>query len=117
MKVKVGAALKEVVALIESTGVHAAADARSLDLPGALVAPDKVEVDRLGDDFTVTWTVYLIAGDHGPVEALDDLGDMFDQVKDVLGVSEAEPMSLSLVNHSANDLPAFRMTFQTNVEL
>lgn len=101
--------------MVTAAGVPAVVDERSLDVPGALVAPEQVAADRYGPDFTVTWTVYLVAGGNGPVEALDDLGDMFDVVKDRLGVGEARPVSLTLPNHAADPLPALAVTLTTTV--
>ena len=102
--------------LIRDVGVAATADARDLDLPAALVTPENIECDRLGnDEYTVTWAVYLLAPDNGALECLDDLGDMFDQVKDALGVSEAKPMTLSLPNIAADPLPVLMLTVTTEV--
>lgn len=103
------------VDLLEDAGLNATADARDLDLPGALVTPERVVADRLGDDYTITWHVYLLAADNGPVAALDDLGDMFDLAKDRLGVGEAQPVTLTLPNLAADPLPALLLTFDTNV--
>ena len=112
---QIGAAAQAVVDMISDAGVQATIDGRDLELPGALVAPETISADRLGGDYTVAWNVYLVAADAGPVEALDDLGHMFDLLKDALGVGEARPVTLTLPNHAADPLPAFLLTFSTSV--
>ena len=102
--------------MIQAAGVSAASDPRAFDPPGALVTPGTVSCDRLGGDYTVTWECYLVVGDHGTTEALNDLGDLFDLVRLPLGVGEARPMTLSLPNHAADPLPALQFTLTTSVD-
>ena len=112
----VGAALLDVVELIRSANVEATDDARSLTLPGALVMPGSIAFDRLdADDYSLDVEVYLVVGDHGTSIALDQLGEMLESVRNVLGVGSAEPVTLNLINHASDPLPAFKLTATVSV--
>lgn len=111
------AAAEDVMNLIKSTGIkNVAMDARKLQLPGVLVMPSTIEVDRLDDRHgTIVWEAYAIAGDQGPMEALIKLGRMMDRLKNITTDGEFEHTSLTLINQNQGGLPALRFTVTTEV--
>lgn len=116
MMAEIGEALAQVVQLLKSTGIKSvSADAASLNLPGALVTPDSIVYDRIGgEEYTVVWNVYLVAGDHGPVQSLNTLGHLLELVRP-LGVGTVETISMTLPDHASAALPALHFTISTNV--
>lgn len=106
-----GTEAKAVAQLVTDAGVPAVLDERDLVIPGALVGPSLIDLGRLdGTTAEVTWEVWLVAPDNGPMHALTTLGEMFDKVRGPLGVTEARPMSLTLPNHGADPMPALQIT-------
>ena len=63
--------------------------------------------------YTATFTVVLVARDHGTTEALDSLGRMLDKLAP-LGVDYAEPVTYTSPKHGA-DLPALQFTLAVQV--
>ena len=113
---RLGTAAQQVADMIEDCGVDAWVDGERFRAPGALVMLQSVEYDRIGGAaHTVTWTVVLVAGDHGPTEALDDLGDMLAKVEDRLGVERVEPVAYTSPAQGRAELPGLQFTLTTTV--
>lgn len=113
---RLGTAAHQVADMIEDCGVDAWVDGERFRAPGALVMLQAVEYDRLSAGaHTVAWTVVLVAGDHGPTEALDDLGDMLAKVEDRLGVERVEPVTYTSPAHGRGELPGLQFTLTTTV--
>lgn len=113
----IAAAADEVMALLKAAGVkNVSVDARKLTLPGVLVSPNVISVDRFdADTGTIEWEAYVIAGDQGPMEALIKLGKLMDLLHDVALNGEFEHTTVSLINHNSGGLPALRFSIVTEV--
>lgn len=109
---KLGAAAQDVADLIEAHGVRATVDGERIELPCAVVGIGSVDFDRLGAGcYSATWNVYLIAADHGPTEAFDDLGDMLANLAD-LGVEHVEAVTYSA---HGREFPGLMFSLTTDV--
>ena len=111
-------AATEVMKMIKATGIsNVSMDARKLNLPGVLIIPSTIELDRWDSDTaTVVWEAYLIAGDQGPMEALIKLGRMMDDVKDIATDGEFEHTTITLINQNSGGLPALKFSILTEVQ-
>lgn len=112
---RLGAAAQVFASQIESFGIRTYVNPDQANLPCAIVAATKVRADRLdAETYEVDWAVYLVAGDHGPIEVMDDLGELFATVAEHMGVEEAEQTYVSLPGQSA-ELPALMFKITTEI--
>ena len=113
----IAAAADEVLALLKAAGVkNVSVDARKLALPGVLVSPSNLTMDRFdAATGTIEWEAYAIAGDQGPMEALVKLGRMMGMLHDMALNGEFEHTTVSLINHNSGGLPALRFSIVTEV--
>ena len=113
----IAAAAVEVIALLKAAGVvNVSVDPRKFTLPGVLVSPNVISVDRFdAGTGTVEWECYAVAGDQGPMEAFVKLGRMMDSLHDVAAGGEFEHTMVSLINHNSGGLPALKFSIITEV--
>jgi hypothetical protein len=114
---KLGAAAAVLAAQIEAaTGLRTYVNPEQCNVPCVLVAPGKVRVDRLdAETYEVDWSVYLVCADHGPIEVMDDLGDMLATVSAHLPVEEAEQVYVPMPGHSGAEMPGLMFKFTTEI--
>ena len=114
----IASAADEVMALLKSAGVkNVSVDARKLALPGVLVSPSTISVDRFDTNTgTITWEAYAIAGDQGPMEALVKLGRLMGMLHDMALNGEFEHTTVTLINHNSGGLPALKFSIVTEVQ-
>ena len=113
----IAAAAKEVIALLKAAGVvNVAVDPRKFTLPGVLVSPNVISVDRFdAGTGTVEWECYAVVGDQGTMEAFVKLGRLMDSLHDVAAGGEFEHTMVTLINHNGGGLPALKFSIITEV--
>ena len=114
---QLGQAAQEVADAITALGVPAVVDARDLNPPGAWVTIAPVGYDFLSKGaVSVAFDVFLVARDLPSVQALDSLSDMLAPLADALHLGDVTPMTVTLVNHSADPLPSLSFRIDTRIE-
>lgn len=107
-------ALDEVVTALRDAGVTASTDATNLHGPAAWVTPHDV-TGNLAGNITVRAAVYLIAPARSGRTPLALIGQLLDQVADVLTLDEpAQYVTVSPPGASGADLPALRIITSTD---
>lgn len=102
-----GDALTDTQESLRSAGIKASLDGSKVQLPGVLIVPGVATYDRLsGEDYTATVELWLLVGDKGIVQSLNELDDLLAQVRTVFEVYEVEPLTLTLPDKPG--LPALR---------
>lgn len=111
-------ALQDVSQQLIAGGVAAVVDATDLVLPGAWVTPGEISYDRLdASKFSFTMNIYLVVGDLPAAPAIDALGGMLVLAGAALGAAlDATPVTLTLANQSAGQLPGLLFTLETEVD-
>lgn len=94
---------------------QACIDIRDLNLPGVLVVPtprrDYVGPLVTGCSYTLTWSIYCIAGQPADLHAMRHLDAMAEQVEKIEGAVSAIPASYLIPGLAAEPLPAYQFTF------
>jgi hypothetical protein len=107
-------ALEDLTSQISDLGVNATYNPQNLDLPGAWVTPGAVTYDLLDSEtYSMQFDVYLISSNNDVAGSLINLSEMLEKIRVSLGIPEAQPVSVSLPNHSSEALPALLVTLQT----
>lgn len=117
MTTKIGAALVEFVELLTAANVNAVADPRDLELPGIWVTINQVDFAALsGERYEMAFDCYLIAMDNGVPASLDQLSDQLTALTAAVnGNVSAQPITVTMPNHSADPLPALLVTITTEI--
>lgn len=116
MTMRFGEALQNIADVCVSAGLDAAVDARDLTIPGVWVTPGTISFNTMSrNSASMDVDLYLVSPDHGATAAYDNLGDMLDQLVDVLYVSEAIPVGLNLPNHGADSFPALHISLNIQI--
>lgn len=98
-------AFEYVVAQLTAAGVAATTDPRDLSLPGVLVGLHSV-TRNIDGSAEVRVRLLAVAPDNGaPARRLDDLLDAVG----VVGLVDAEAVTITLPNHSPAPLPALEL--------
>ncbi|NUL43737.1 hypothetical protein F7P69_00780 [Cellulosimicrobium funkei] len=116
-RMRYGDALQEIQDALRSGGIRATLDGSKVQLPGVLIVPGVATYDRLnGEDYSATVELWLLVGDKGIVQSLNQLSDLLEQVREVYEIHEVEPLTLSLPNSGGPDgLPALRTELNLNI--
>jgi len=109
--IKVGAAAQIVADQLTAGGLSTVVDARDLQLPGAWLTVNALSFDRLDSSaYEVTWDLFLVVPDVAAPDALDQLGVLLSQARAAgLDTGSATAITMTLLNHSAEPLPAFQL--------
>lgn len=86
-----------IIALLEAKGIDVFLHEGQASFPGALLVPEAIHAETFRSGMaSVTWSVYLVAGDHGVMEALAALDELLAKTIDLALNGEVEPQTLSI---------------------
>lgn len=102
--------LEELVADLESAGVHASTDRTRVRAPGAWVTASTAGPSTLDGSGTMRAHVLLVAPDTGDAAALATLAGLLDKALAVLDPDEDVDTSVVLPLPTGSTHPAFRVT-------
>jgi len=108
-------AVADIVDRLSAGGVHACADIRDLNTPGALVAPPEIAW-RFGRGADATWRVVCAVANTGGSPAITALSALVDTAQAALGglATAGRPVDLSSLDGGA-PLPAYELSFTTKI--
>lgn len=109
---KYGDIVEKALQPLREMGLRAEQDpSRIGKFPAVIAYPVEVRIPNISSSGTeIDLEMYLITGDKPAKHALNDLGEMLETVREVFAVSKAVPDAVQLRNHSADALPALRIT-------
>lgn len=104
--------LEALAAQLRATGLSVALDPEDANIPGAVIYPRTVDMDRLDRAvFTITADLLLVAGGVRASDALDQLDTLLDQVTAAFPeVTTAQAVTAVLGSQSADPLPALSVS-------
>lgn len=114
MASQLAAAVDAIVAELRSVGVKATSDARSLNPPGAYVAPGGVIGVNLCGEQIIRVDIYLVAEDRGGRIDTERIGQMLDKILPVIALDEPAVMVTVTPPGMPSPLPA--MLIKSTVE-
>lgn len=109
-------AAAELIAQLDGLGLKATTDPRDLDLPGVLLEMGTLTFDVLDPTrYTAQWSVWLIARNNGVPQAIADLSELLDKIREPLQIATAQPVTLQLPNHGADGMPSLLVEIETQI--
>jgi hypothetical protein len=97
------------VTALAAVGIRATADPRSLNPPGALIAPPDLAWTRSAGTPDAVWRVHLIAGGPNDLDAAAWLLDRVADAAAAVGAVQADYVSLT-IDPNADPVPAYTLT-------
>ena len=116
------AIIDDIIAELETAGMYATADARSIQAPGCFVTVTRLSRPTLGDAWQVTGDILAIARDLGGMADVDSISALVDDVlaalDDTVGgvVVESIDTNQQATPPTGGTLPAARLTFSVYAE-
>lgn len=104
-----------VIRALEGAEIPATIDPAEVELPGAWVAANAVDVFTAGGGALVTVDVYLIAPDVMPRDAMDILSDLATRALDVLDAESLSTNDGVQLPDGGRPKPAFKLTTKVEV--
>ena len=104
-----GAALQELVELLEGAGVSASVDPAELNVPAAWVTLEGIRQLNLAGELELDAVVYLIVGDQDHRRAFDALAELYNKATTVLDPDGVVVPQGVVLPDNPTPLPALRV--------
>lgn len=107
---KISEAVTDVVDQLINAGIEATQEPSEISIPGALVMPGEIDFSLLGDDYEMSFEVYLVANaQRTQAETLDELQELLEKFRTVFTIKTAQPAALPLTK--GNLIPSLLISF------